>query len=95
MVPETAKTTIRGFFASTASRKLPGPASLRLDTIITSPPRPPVANFPKPSAPGKATGCALQAKTVPNNSMTNNDNHKLKCGKILQDGFDWAVMLIR
>ena len=36
------------------ARKLPSPASLRLVTSYTSPPRPPMVYFPYPSAVGKA-----------------------------------------
>src|ERR1700741_2224319 len=56
MVPETTKTIILGTFASAASLKLPGPLSLRLFTMKTFPPLPPVVYFPNPSAPGKAIG---------------------------------------
>ena len=54
MVPETRKTTVLEPSASTAARKLPGPASFRLVTSSTLPPRPPVVYIPKPSAPGNA-----------------------------------------
>jgi hypothetical protein len=39
-----------------ASRRLPGPLSLRFITTQTFPPLPPAVNFPKPSAPGNASG---------------------------------------
>src|SRR5690554_5648935 len=58
MVPDTANVMMRGPFALIASLKLPVPLSSRFCTIITFPPLPPVVNFPNPSAPGKANGCA-------------------------------------
>jgi hypothetical protein len=64
IVPATSNTTVRGPSASTAARRDPGPESSRLVTLITAPPRPPVANRPAPSAPGKARtsrGAALAA----------------------------------
>src|SRR5690606_36583565 len=41
--------------------RLPSPSSLRLVTFTTFPPRPPVVNFPNPSAPGKAIGAGSWA----------------------------------
>ncbi|MNE71514.1 hypothetical protein D3C80_1673940 [compost metagenome] len=55
IVPEISNTTILGPVASIAALKLPVPASLRLVTLITLPPLPPVVFLPKPSAPGKAS----------------------------------------
>jgi hypothetical protein len=52
--PPTVKTTMR-FPALTASRNDPVPESARVVTRTTVPPRPPVATFPNPSAPGKET----------------------------------------
>ena len=52
--PPTRKITMRGPLAMQASRKLPGPASFRLVTKMTLPPRPPTAMAPKPSASGNA-----------------------------------------
>ena len=40
------------------SISVPGPESARVVTSDTSPPRPPVADAPNPSAPGKAGGAA-------------------------------------
>src|SRR5213594_2802997 len=68
IVPETPNTIVRGPLAERIpSRNDPGPESSRLLTWKTSPPRPPVADRPKPSAPGKASsalaepGCASVA----------------------------------
>ncbi|MNL14813.1 hypothetical protein D3C87_1357710 [compost metagenome] len=46
MFPDTSKTIILAPVASIAALKLPTPASLRLVTLITLPPRPPEAAFP-------------------------------------------------
>src|SRR5262245_29257766 len=54
IVPLTRKTTMRGPSVSHASRRLPGPESLRFVTKRTRPPRPPGVLVPKPSAPGNA-----------------------------------------
>jgi hypothetical protein len=54
MTPDTSKTTIRGSAISHADLRLPGPEEFRLVTLMTLPPRPPMASLPKPSAPGKA-----------------------------------------
>ena len=54
MMPATLKTTMRGPPASSASRKLPGPLSLRFVTTNTFPPRPPKLYMPPPCAPGNA-----------------------------------------
>lgn len=54
IVPATRKMMVRGPSVSQASRKLPGPESLRLVTKRTFPPRPPIVVEPVPSAPGKA-----------------------------------------
>src|ERR1041384_276539 len=66
MVPEVVKTIVRGPLAERMpSRNEPGPESLRLVTSYTSPPRPPLASRPNPSAPGKAgtsfSGAAVAA----------------------------------
>src|ERR1700744_1108049 len=45
---------VRGPLASTHARKLPLPESFRFVTSITTPPRPPIASAPAPSAPGNA-----------------------------------------
>ena len=45
---------VRGPLASTHARKLPLPESFRFVTSITTPPRPPTASAPAPSAPGNA-----------------------------------------
>src|SRR5262245_44110286 len=54
MIPATLKTTMRKPPASTASRKLPKPPSLRFVTTKTFPPRPPKLYMPPPCAPGNA-----------------------------------------
>lgn len=53
-VPDTLKITVLGQSVFTASRRLPGPSSLRFVTKKTLPPRPPIDWAPKPSAAGKA-----------------------------------------
>ena len=58
IVPETRNTMMRRPEASAARRKLPGPRSARVVTIMTRPPRPPGVSVPQPSAPGKAFGAA-------------------------------------
>src|ERR1700759_2811953 len=45
---------VRGPLASTQARKLPLPESFRFVTSMTTPPRPPTASAPAPSAPGNA-----------------------------------------
>src|SRR5690606_20091726 len=70
MVPDTSNTIIRAPDALIAARKLPSPASFRLVTLITFPPRPPVTFCPKPSAPGKAnasstTGVGPSSSSLP------------------------------
>src|SRR5574343_628203 len=52
--PLTANTMVRGPVSSSAACSEPGPLALRLVTVMTRPPRPPVACAPKPAAPGKA-----------------------------------------
>ncbi len=64
IMPETRKITIRGPLASIASRKLPGPSSLRLVTLKILPPRPPGVNAPAPSAPGNAGIAAFSRTSV-------------------------------
>src|SRR5262245_56287575 len=54
IVPPTANTQVRGPVFSMQARRLPVPASLRLVTLMTVPPRPPTALAPKPSALGNA-----------------------------------------
>ena len=54
MVPATLNTTMRGPTALHASRNVPGPASSRLVTTYTLPPRPPKLYMPPPHAPGNA-----------------------------------------
>ena len=55
IMPPTRKTTVRAPDCVLAqSRKEPPPESLRLVTTQTSPPRPPLAKRPSPSAPGNA-----------------------------------------
>src|SRR5215207_2699089 len=54
MTPLTSNTTIRGPSAAHAAARLPAPEALRLVTLMTFPPRPPVLAAPHPSAPGKA-----------------------------------------
>ena len=66
MTPATSNTTIL-FGLLTASLKEPGPELFKLVTWYTVPDLPPVANLPKPSAPGKAGNCAIdvvEEKTV-------------------------------
>ncbi|MNY05843.1 hypothetical protein D3C86_1385740 [compost metagenome] len=57
--PDTSKTITLAPVSAIAALRLPVPESFRLVTLITLPPRPPVANFPYPSAPGnaKAVSC--------------------------------------
>src|SRR5690606_29395811 len=59
IVPDTSNTMILAPAAAIAARKLPVPESFRLVTLMTLPPRPPVASLPKPSAPGKARAVSL------------------------------------
>jgi hypothetical protein len=61
IVPETEKRTIAASLVFKAALKLPAPSSSRLVTILTFPPLPPVAYFPKPSAPGNAIGLSSGA----------------------------------
>lgn len=66
MMPEPSNTTIRSG-PLTASARLPEPPVFKLVTWTTSPPRPPLAKRPAPSAPGNASvgspACAAVNKT--------------------------------
>jgi len=77
MVPATAKTMILLDFCWAASLKLPGPASLRLDTINVFPPRPPTACLPKPSAPGNAMGRSFWEKESLQKKRLARSNNKM------------------
>ncbi len=57
IVPPTSKTIVLVPEASKAALKLPLPELLRFVTLITCPPLPPLAYFPKPSAEGNANCC--------------------------------------
>jgi hypothetical protein len=61
IVPDTSKITTLGPEASQAARRLPGPLSFRLVTLITLPPRPAGVSEPNPSAPGKTGMPAAKA----------------------------------
>src|SRR4051794_26550350 len=52
--PATRNMQVRGPVPSTHARKLPVPESLRLVTSMITPPRPPTAPAPPPSAVGNA-----------------------------------------
>jgi hypothetical protein len=64
-------------FCWAASLKLPGPASLRLDTTMVFPPRPPTAYFPNPSAPGKAMGRSVWADKSFQQKRLDSRNNKI------------------
>src|SRR5262245_8033900 len=72
MVPATAKPTLRGPSARRASRKVPGPLSARLVTVIVRPPSPPLEMAPNPSGGservGPAWGNAWRVHNTPRNN---------------------------
>ena len=66
MVPSTSKTMVRAPVVVSAARSEPTPESFRFVTLMTLPPRPPLAHIPNPSAPGKA-GVAGEVSVVKSN----------------------------